>query len=209
MKKLLLFPCVLLSIFLLIGSTACQKQEVEPEPDVVTNPCEGCVLPKICQFNECVCPPGYTGDACNEEKLPSAVSITQVTLLEFPMVDNNGNAWDEDGGPDLSIGIWASGSHTADPLYRSGTVHENASSPGEYEFPNASANMNDMEKLYGIFIFDDDLVNGEVEPQLMTNIVFKPYEPGTDFPAEVIIEDVNTSTGEVRAKARIKVSYSF
>lgn len=156
-----------MSLALLVFS--CKKDETTQE-----DLCQGviCLNGGNCVNGNCVCPPGYTGADCSQEKVPVKMRAGSISLISFPLVDGNGAGWDLFDGPDVYVEI----KQGSTIIYTSGFV-EDLTTGNTYtdivEFTNPQAT-------YTISVWDYD--DGLTAPDLIGSINFTPYQAGLNFP---------------------------
>jgi hypothetical protein len=76
------------------------------------DPCEGvtCQNGGTCVgTGACSCATGYEGTTCEKQLVPTALIITNVTILKFPQVRINGQTWDIGSDADLFLSIETGG----------------------------------------------------------------------------------------------------
>jgi len=83
---------------------------IRKEEKTLINPCEGitCFNNGVCTNGSCECLDGYSGVNCENSLVPSNIFIQSIQILNFSLVDSNGNPWDDDRGPDISIAYFDS-----------------------------------------------------------------------------------------------------
>lgn len=102
---------VLFSLFLF----SCEKDDETTNGSSNSNgnntfgPCENinCLNGGYCLDGNCQCPVGYTGQFCETEIVPYALSITKVRVVSYPNTDS-GAGWDLTSGPDVYVAYGSS-----------------------------------------------------------------------------------------------------
>ena len=152
----------------LLAVFSCSKKETTQ-----TDLCQGvfCDNGGICQNGDCQCAPGWTGPACQQEKVPVKMKVATVTLTDFPLVDSNGASWDLADGADQYIIISKGGT----TLYTSGYA-VNGKAPLAFT-PNFE--FSDPTATYAISVYDHDDFGTD---DFMGGITFTPYRSGAKFP---------------------------
>jgi|GEM_PF-1090140 len=225
MKKL----SVTTVIMCFLTFSACSK-DAEETPD----PCAACTFPKECidgrcvdpcdlvncgdldcKNGDCVCPTGFEGSNCNQEKIPEQVIVTEIRILDFAMTRTDGSEWDagqSDGtGPKPDIyPLPESDLAEGNNPYR-GSAKIDAGSDSVYVFDLRNSqvwtiDITDPEEITGFGLWDRD--NSEEEDEYFFNPMgFLPYEPGRPgFPNSDTLLLENTERG---SKAEVIVQYVF
>jgi hypothetical protein len=147
------------------------------------DPCDNvnCLNNGFCVNGTCDCPVNYTGPTCSDQKTPSVIRLTAITVTKFPG-SNNGASWDPvsntfpdifpvitDNNNDIIllnlINDWI---ENADP---SNSYTFNLPANG-FEFPNVNAN-------YNILLYDYD---GTSDLDFMGGINGSIYNNNGGFP---------------------------
>lgn len=202
MKSLCSIGFALLTTVVLLTFSCSKDGDSAP-----SDPCANvtCDASKRCEDGACVCPTGYTGANCTEELFPSAVIIKEVTFLEFPMEDEQGNSWDLNNGPDLRISIVIGDDHNdPDNWLTSDLTFMNATSPGEYTFDVGWTLDKDLDETKLIFLQDDDPETDTAQDPSLGVVFLIPYDEGKNFPETVLLEN-----DDFGLKAEAKLSYRF
>lgn len=147
---------------------ACQKEGNDPCIDIV------CLNGGFCANGLCNCAEGYTGSDCSQEKTPSSITITAVTVTKWPATAPGGGGWDVFDGPDITFSITQNGAN----VYVSDIFYEDANQGQEYRFQtNIVLNSPDKPYLFQLYDYDDFDAN-----DLMAQISFVPFIEGLNFP---------------------------
>ena len=158
-----------LLILLLLAAFSCKKETTQEDL------CEGVICKNggNCVNGDCVCPPGYTGADCSQEKVPVKMRISSITLTDFPH-DDAGVSWYVFGdGQDVYLEI----REGTTVIYTSAWVQDLASGHvfnGIVEFLNPQGT-------YNIRVMDYD--DGLSANDFMGGINFTPFKSGQNFPA--------------------------
>ncbi len=138
-------------------------------------PCENitCLNGGTCANGLCNCEEGYTGSDCSQEKTPSSITITAVTVTKWPATAPGGGGWDLFDGPDLTFSIRKDGVD----VYVSGIFYEDAVQ-GQYRF-QTNIVLNAPDKPYQFLLYDYDDFDAN---DLMAQLSFVPFLSGQNFP---------------------------
>lgn len=114
-------------------------------------------------------------NSCSKEPLtPTAVTITDITILNFPSTDDNGAGWDTFSGADIYPSILKDGVE----LWESETYYEDANSSNQYSF-TCNYTLNDIQSSqYSIRLYDFDATDLD---DFMGGYFFTPYEYGQSY----------------------------
>lgn len=133
----------------------------------------------VCIDGDCDCPPNYIGDNCETQVTPLSIDIIGLQVTNFPVLNESGETWDEDGFPDLSVEIVKG----ADLIFTSPSVAQNAQPGGIYLWaPFFPSNMTSIEEEHEFRLFDD---NSPDDMELIGTVTFIPYSSDNDFPSEL------------------------
>lgn len=145
---------------------ACQKND----------PCENitCLNGGACANGLCNCEEGYTGSDCSQEKTPSSITITAVTVTKWPATAAGGGGWDLLDGPDLTFSIRKDGAD----VYVSGIFYEDAIQGQQYRF-QTNIVLDSPDKAYQFLLYDYDDFDAN---DLMAQLSFVPFIEGLNFP---------------------------
>lgn len=70
------------------------------------NPCASVTCNNgICIEGTCACDEGWTGNACNEVRVPTQILIERIELVGVPAFDTNGVPYDIGSPPDIELSI--------------------------------------------------------------------------------------------------------
>jgi len=129
----------------------------------------------FCANGTCNCKEGYTGSDCSQEKTPSSITITAVTVTKWPATESNGGGWDLFDGPDLTFILRKNGTN----VYSSDIFYENAVQGQSYTF-NTNIELLFPDESYQLELYDYDSSSAY---DLISDISFIPFIEGKDFPS--------------------------
>ncbi len=176
-----------LGLFVLTTFISCQKESCLSTV---------CMNNGYCANGECVCPDGFTGADCSQQKTPTEIIISKIEVTSFPATDN-GAGWDLTSGPEiypeLSLGntvIWSSSIYFT-----------NADPSTDYNFTlNPTFSLSSPNVQYTIRLYDHD----DLDPDdFMGGINFTPYSSSNGFPSILLLD----AGGDVTFK--LHVSYAW
>jgi len=78
------------------GTCVCPEGYGGTNCESAVSPCAvvDCFNGGACVNGICDCPEGWTGPSCETVQLPTKLKITKITVVDFPIVDSNGECWD-------------------------------------------------------------------------------------------------------------------
>lgn len=122
------------------------------------------------------CLQGYTGLGCTTQVAPTTITIDEIRVYDWPLVNSTGGGWDNNSGPDLFIEYYGWGSIN---LFTSG-YYQDVTTDFYYSWsPNIELSILDYYATNTISVFDyDDLTDHD----LMGAIEFTPYSDTNGFP---------------------------
>lgn len=149
------------------------------------DPCDDidCLNDGYCANGACVCPDGYDGADCSQEVVPRKITLTQIDVEGFPVMDFlRSKPWDSTGLPDLSIHI---ADDKVDSFYQYPYFIPEASLVEKHSI-KLDVNFTDVNDEYVIFLIDDDtdvLISDNIYAKFDTidGILFNPYLKGRGF----------------------------
>jgi hypothetical protein len=156
------------------------------------DPCETvkCENGGYCANGSCVCPPGFTGADCSQQKTPTVMFITRIELINTPPTTPAGFAWDNSEGPGLPL---------ADPyivllqnttLYTTDvSIDRNYNQVVTYN-PTTPIAINSPNSLHAIEVYDFDVTSPD---EFMGGFEFTPYSSTNRFPSSQVITVGNIS----------------
>ncbi len=157
------------------------------------DPCETvkCENGGYCANGSCVCPPGFTGADCSQQKTPTVMFITRIDLLNTPPTADGGSAWDDSEGPGLSF---------ADPylvferdfttLYETDYSYDRDYNQVVTYTPTSPIAINSPNSRHLVDVYDFDVFNSD---DYMGGIEFTPYSSTNRFPSSQVITAGNIS----------------
>ena len=162
-------------------------------PTVLTSGCADPCKKVTCVHGTCIngicdCNPGWDGAACQHQAVPKKMTVTSVTVTEFPAL-NNGASWDQfSPAPDIYFTI-RQGSDLLpnQPL----TYYNDADASQDYNWSPLSIEISSPVNQHRVDLWDFD-GNGFPNDDWMGGVVFDPYWDGNGFPATL-----NLSAGGV------------
>lgn len=165
MNRFKLLPALLFMV------VSCSKPD--PCADIV------CKNGGTCFNGQCLCPPGFTGAECDQEKTPAEIVIIHVKIIRFPASDASGSTWDVFGGPDIYLVI----KDGAKVLYTSPVVMDADKNQQPVFYPILSIN---PARGLSFELWDDD--GGLTAPDFIGSIQGTIYRAGERFPDTVTID---------------------
>ena len=152
----------LLALMAALSLTNCKK-----------DPCGqlDCYNGGYCDDGKCVCPTGYVGKDCYQFVMPSKITITTISIHEFPMVNNDGNEWDTDGAPDLYVAL-EEDSQFGEVFNNRQSVQINTlAAPISWTLSDFT--MEQTSNRFGIKLYDFEDFGGD---EVVGYIYFKPFD---------------------------------
>jgi hypothetical protein len=177
---------ILLLILLSATFMACEKEESDPCEDIV------CLNDGVCVDGTCDCPEGYWGNDCSIENTPSSITITKVTVVNFPSTDGGEN-WDPSfcGGSRADIFVIIVDAN--DNQYYGSEFYEDAVPGAKQEFTHnlpytVHGNLND----HRIRLYDYD--TGSCAPSdYIGGYIFNYHYSGENFPRKLTITNSSSN----------------
>ena len=165
-KVLILF---LASILMVVSS--CNKEKDDPQPQNNT---------VICQDSR------YTGPNCDQQKTPTKILITKISITKFPQYKQVPNVtWDGttdigDYRPDVSIQLWK---NTSSYQFGTSTVWD-ANYNQRYDWIQSLSNdfPFELDPSGNYYVRANDYDNGGVK-EVMGEVYFTPYNNTNGFPS--------------------------
>ena len=145
-----------------------------------------CANGASCENGQCICAPGYGGDACQELDLPATYRIRKVRISQVPQADADGLSFDPNSGPDIYLQI-----NQGSVSKMSQEKYTNANDTDSYLFDfGEGVDLNTAED-FEIRLFDED--TDEDDEILLARSGFKAldlvladgYQAEYAFPAQV------------------------
>ncbi len=141
-----------------------------------------CLNGGTCSQGTCNCTERYTGSRCQNQKTPTSIKIPVVEIPKWPY-KNNGQDWDENDGPDLSISVLKKG---ISEIYTTVQPIMNVFPGNLYEFNTFPVlTIKDVTSSYTLRLLDID----NWSPAIMGELDFVLYEDGNGFPTTMLIDD--------------------
>jgi hypothetical protein len=170
------------------------------------NPCYNvtCLNGGTCANGLCNCPPGYTGSNCGTALPLKSVTITRITVNQYPTsksVGAGGVNWDagttSSRYPDIYINI--NPGTSAIPVQSSAIYYDVNSAPQTYTI--ASFTLNNPSNDYSISLWDDDFPSAD---EFMGGIYFKPSDYKGGYPPTIQV-----SSSAARIDYTVYVTWNF
>ena len=136
---------------------------------VITSLCAGSMFLSQCKKE---CAQGYTGRKCDEQKTPTSITITKVTVNSFC----NGCDPDE-AQPDIYIDITDENNNVLYTGVNSNYSNVTSGTGSWYWNPNITIN---PSLQYKMKLYDDE---GILTDDLLHSCIFSPYSSGERFPS--------------------------
>lgn len=160
-----------------------------------------CLNGGFCINGICDCPPGFTGPHCEDEIDPTSMTITGITVNDWPGV---GNDWDAAGYPDILVTI-NSGTEANFYDYQTGTIWE-VHSGDEVSF-SVSKKITSLYSDWSVAIWDDDSSQPQIfSAEPMGGYYFYPSNYFNDFPSTIVLYN---SASSPNLKLTLTVSWAF
>jgi len=151
-------------------------------PGCKKEPCDAiiCLNNGYCANGDCLCPDGYIGSDCSQQRTPTKIKVTKIDVLKFPPT-NGGAGWDLLSGPEI-FPVIKKGATT---IWESKVVFENPSPSKIYQYiVSPPAELTSPLDEYTISLYDDD-IDGD---DYMGGIIFTPYWNNNKFPATLDLD---------------------
>jgi hypothetical protein len=154
----------------------------------ISDPCYNitCFNGGTCANGTCNCPPGYGGSDCSTVLTPVSMTITRVTVTDYPLTKSNGGGWDLTTGPDCFITI-NSGTSSNQNTFVSGFTYTNATGSDMQYNTGFPATIGTPNSTWSIGLWDDDSPDSD---DFMAGIYFTPNSYNSGFPSSFTL---NTS----------------
>lgn len=173
-----LFSILCLFYFNLIS---CEKKE-ESDPD----PCEliQCQNDGLCNGSGCSCPDYFTGDRCQDYKIPAAIRVSRIQINNFPQTDG-GQPWDaaDLSGPELYI--WITRDQGSFTIFKQVNYFKNAVNTNTYTINFSTPLILSASQIYEIYLMDQDQLS---QDDVMTGVSGAFYKPGTPYDNPIVID---------------------
>lgn len=128
-----------------------------------------------CEDGLCDCPPNYEGNLCEDQIEPTSITVTAVQVSQFPLLNNNGETWDQMLYPD----IYPEVSKDGIVLYTAASPFVNAAPGSIYAWTPANTfTLDEVTDIHVFKLFDADPSG----PELMRKVYFTPYNASNSFP---------------------------
>lgn len=135
-----------------------------------------------CNDGSCVCPDGYSGSDCGQQRTPTQIRVSKIEITRFPATESNGAGWDLTSGADLIVEIKKGTSM----IWAASTFFQNANPDIVYTY-----NLNPIPALtspleqYNITLYDYDDFDAN---DFMGGINFTPYSSNNGFPSIINLD---------------------
>ena len=157
---------------------ACSKE-------VNNDPCQNLVCENEgkCVEGTCLCKTGYEGISCEKQITPTKISLSQVSIINFPPL-NSGITWDTSSGPDL----WIVLIHNLQDVFHTSEIKYDVVYGQEYVFSiDPFFEFENKTDKYRIALMDVD--GGPQVYESMAGVPFIPYNDKNGFPKKVQLTD--------------------
>jgi hypothetical protein len=181
------FFAVLLAVVTAFSMLSCKKAV---DPCTVAGTCANNAIG--CIDGNCQCGEGYEGTGCFTEKTPKSITVTKVTIVDYPPL-NNGQVWDFLSNPDWQLFFRASGPVGQTTVYNDCPLSVTPSWAVNIKLDPLVKNV--------ILLYENDAPLADV---LAASIVFTPgiFIKGSDFPPVITLTDTNITV-------KLAVTYQF
>lgn len=128
----------------------------------------GTPITTIAEDCGCNCPEGYSGTDCSSQITPSSITILRVNVKKFPMVDEDGDVWDQfavgsSTNPDLQLYILNANDEV---IYESEALDDIASSGNcddiNYFYPAVQLSGEQISSQLTFALYDEDTADIEL-----------------------------------------------
>ena len=165
MKNLLLILALAI-----LGTAGCKDKQEQL--------CEGIICENggECINGDCDCLEGYEGPSCESQTTPNRITVTSITIAEFPLFDN-GSSWDVSSAADLKVVVYRGRTviHSQLSVFKNTTGEEN------YRYvPATPIDITSPTDRHAISLFDEDSFDAD---DFMGGVEFSPYFNTNDFPS--------------------------
>lgn len=152
-----------------------------------------------CVNGSCDCPEGFYGEECENARIPRAVRITRIDLLEWPEYRSNGSVWDNNSGrPDIFLSIEINGTRVATTGY-----HEQCSLSNEYPYTGGQLPVYVPKTSYKVMVWVWDY-DGSDGSENMGGVYFFPDNHQSTLPSTRVI-----GNSDLQIKYRVHYDWVF
>lgn len=175
MKPVTLLTNFLLSILLFTSIMSCSEN----------SGCDDtmCFNGGVCVDGTCDCPPGFTGNNCQEQLIPDRIRIASVRLDRFPPTKPDGQLWDVDGAPDLFFRLMDLDRPIAQPML----LVEDADNDKQHYFFINIIDMYNVNHEHTMQLFDYEGLG--LDKDFLGEIKFIPYHQESGLPSVLVLDD--------------------
>ncbi|WP_052599747.1 calcium-binding EGF-like domain-containing protein [Aureispira sp. CCB-QB1] len=197
-------PCANISCF---NGGVCQNGTCDCPPGFsgaqcqIADPCHNitCLNGGTCVNGNCDCPPGYGGSDCGTALTPVSMTITSVTVTNYPATKPSGSGWDLTTGPDCFLTI-NSGTSANQNSFVSGYTYNNVAAGTQMPFNTGfPISLTSPNSDYVLAIWDNDAPDAD---DYMDGFRFIPNNYSSGFPSTL---SLSTATFAVT----IDVTWNF
>lgn len=140
-----------------------------------------CTNGGYCANGECVCPEGFTGVDCSQQRTPLQIRISKIEVTRFPATDN-GAGWDLTSGPDIYPQLFKGSTL----IWKAPSYYQNANPSIVHSFDvNPIVSLTSPNDQYSIGLYDFDDFDAD---DFMGGVNFTPYSSTNNFPSVLVVD---------------------
>ena len=147
-----------------------------------------CLNGGTCLNGSCDCPTGYTGIDCSVLLTPISMTITKVTITDYPPTKSNGAGWDLTSGPDCFITI-NSGTSANQNDFVSGFTYTNATGADMDYNTGFPIIIPSLSSDWSIAVWDND--NSPDPDDLVGGVFFQPIDEVDGLPSSFQVSNAS------------------